>query len=130
MEELKVGPFQYKLVTFIDPRTYHGQWRDVPIREIQVYVGGGEDAAWWTLFHELIHAVDDLFVVGLTEKQVRRLGSGLFMVLKDNHFLREGGLPCVCDPSELSIVHPAPDFTSAGTELPGRGETTPTSSSG
>lgn len=130
MKGLKIGPFQYRLVTFIDPRTYHGQWQDVPAREIQVYVGGGEDAAWWSLFHELIHAADDLFVVGLTEKQVRRLGSGLYMILKDNDLLHPGGLPFVSEPSELSIMHPAPGFTSVCTELPGREEEAPDSSGG
>ena len=37
-----------------------------------------------TLIHELIHAVDEMYHVGLSEKQVIRLGKGIYQVIKDN----------------------------------------------
>jgi len=39
--------------------------------------------------HELIHCIDTIFRVGLTEEQVNQLEAGLYMVLKQNNFLRE-----------------------------------------
>lgn len=42
-----------------------------------------------TLVHELIHAVDNMCHVGLSEKQVTRLGKGLYQLIKDNPELFE-----------------------------------------
>lgn len=37
-----------------------------------------------TLIHELIHAIDDIFSIGVTEEQVLKLGKGFYQVIKDN----------------------------------------------
>ena len=37
-----------------------------------------------TLIHELVHAVDDMQDIKLTEEQVIKLGTGLYQVIKDN----------------------------------------------
>jgi len=40
------------------------------------------------MWHEVVHAIDDLLHVGLEEKQVDQLGYGIMMVLRDNPALR------------------------------------------
>ena len=37
-----------------------------------------------TLIHECIHAMDDVFAIGLEESQVVKLGSAIYMMLRDN----------------------------------------------
>lgn len=41
------------------------------------------------LLHEMLHAIDVLMCVGLSEDQVTRLSYGLHMALKDNGLLAE-----------------------------------------
>ena len=36
------------------------------------------------LVHEIVHGIDDMFDIGLTEEQVVKLGKGLYQVVKDN----------------------------------------------
>lgn len=43
-----------------------------------------EDQQKCTLVHELVHAVDDMNEIGLTEEQVVKLGKGLYQLIKDN----------------------------------------------
>lgn len=37
-----------------------------------------------TLVHEIIHAMDEMYGIGLKEKQVEKLGNALYMLHKDN----------------------------------------------
>lgn len=37
-----------------------------------------------TLIHEVIHAIDDLNEIDLTEEQVVKLGKGMYQFIKDN----------------------------------------------
>lgn len=37
-----------------------------------------------TLIHESIHAIDDIWELGLSEEQVRKLGKGIFQLLEEN----------------------------------------------
>ncbi|WP_167957958.1 hypothetical protein [Anaerosporobacter faecicola] len=37
-----------------------------------------------TLVHELVHAIDNMNDIGLTEDQVVKLGKGLYQLIKDN----------------------------------------------
>ncbi len=37
-----------------------------------------------TLIHELIHGIDEMYSIGLKEKQVEKLGNGIFMLIRDN----------------------------------------------
>lgn len=42
-----------------------------------------------TLLHELIHAMDEIYSIGLKEKQVEKLGNAFYMLQKDNPELFE-----------------------------------------
>lgn len=43
-----------------------------------------------TLIHEVIHGLDDLYGIGLKEKQVERLGIALYQFIEDNpHIFKE-----------------------------------------
>lgn len=37
-----------------------------------------------TLCHEIIHGLDDMYCIGLKEKQVEKLGNALYMLILDN----------------------------------------------
>ena len=37
-----------------------------------------------TLIHELIHGIDKMYNIGLKEKQVEKLGNGVYMLIRDN----------------------------------------------
>lgn len=37
-----------------------------------------------TLIHEAIHGMDDIFSIGLKEHQVEKLGTAVYMFIKDN----------------------------------------------
>ena len=37
-----------------------------------------------TLMHEMVHGLDDLYSIGLKEKQVEKLGTALYMLVQDN----------------------------------------------
>lgn len=44
----------------------------------------GQETLESTLIHEVLHAIDDMYGVGLTENAVEALGNGIYTVLKDN----------------------------------------------
>lgn len=37
-----------------------------------------------TLMHEMVHGLDELYGIGLKEKQVEKLGTALYMLVRDN----------------------------------------------
>ena len=37
-----------------------------------------------TLVHEMVHALDEIFIIGLKEKQVEKLGNALYALIRDN----------------------------------------------
>ena len=37
-----------------------------------------------TLMHAMVHGLDELYGIGLKEKQVEKLGTALYMLLRDN----------------------------------------------
>ena len=37
-----------------------------------------------TLLHEIIHGLDEMYGIGLKEKQVEKLGTALYMLINDN----------------------------------------------
>ena len=37
-----------------------------------------------TLCHEMLHGLDDMYSIGLKEKQVEKLGHALYMLILDN----------------------------------------------
>lgn len=44
----------------------------------------GEEQTRSTLLHEIVHGLDDLYSIGLKEKQVEKLGTALYMLVRDN----------------------------------------------
>lgn len=43
-----------------------------------------DDAKGETFIHEVIHHIDSKYYIGLKEKQVEKLGSGMYAFLRDN----------------------------------------------
>lgn len=43
-----------------------------------------EEAKEATLMHECVHALDEMYGIGLSEEQVERLGNALYMFIEDN----------------------------------------------
>lgn len=43
-----------------------------------------DEQAEATLLHEIIHGLDELYNIGLKEKQVEKLGTALYMLIRDN----------------------------------------------
>lgn len=43
-----------------------------------------------TLIHEVLHGMDEVYGIGLKEKQVEKLGNTLYMLIKDNPKMFEG----------------------------------------
>lgn len=43
-----------------------------------------------TLIHEVVHGLDDMYGIGLKEKQVEKLGNALYMLIRDNPGMFEG----------------------------------------
>lgn len=37
-----------------------------------------------TFLHEIIHGLDEMYCIGLKEKQVEKLGTALYILLQDN----------------------------------------------
>ena len=37
-----------------------------------------------TLIHELMHGLDEMFNIGLKERQIEKLGNAVYMLIKDN----------------------------------------------
>ena len=52
-------------------------------------VDASEEQKKSTLLHELIHALDEMYGIGLKEKQVEKLGNAFYMLQKDNPELFE-----------------------------------------
>jgi Zn-dependent peptidase ImmA (M78 family) len=43
-----------------------------------------EEAKKATLIHEIVHALDEMYKIGLEEEQVEKLGNALYMLYRDN----------------------------------------------
>ena len=43
-----------------------------------------EEAKKATLIHEIVHALDEMYKIGLEEEQVEKLGNALYMLSRDN----------------------------------------------
>ncbi|WP_270396283.1 hypothetical protein [Mediterraneibacter massiliensis] len=37
-----------------------------------------------TLVHEIVHGLDEMYMIGLKEKQVEKLGNAIYMLIRDN----------------------------------------------
>lgn len=61
----------------------YGQILYVPERII-INSAGSVEQQKATLLHEVIHALDELYGIGLKEEQVEKLGNAMHMLVKDN----------------------------------------------
>lgn len=66
----------------------YGQIHYLP-EKIFLNVDAKEEQKKSTLLHELIHAMDEIYSIGLEEKQVEKLGNAFYMLQKDNPELFE-----------------------------------------
>lgn len=60
-----------------------GQIQYLP-QEIVLNADAEEEQKKATLVHEIVHALDEMYGIGLKEKQVEKLGTALYMLQKDN----------------------------------------------
>lgn len=94
-ESVQVGPFRYT-VEWVDDladeadrnRKLYGQCR-YGEQKILMSKHVNPDSNLATFLHEVCHAIDFMMQAGLKEKQIDRLATGLALVLRDNHLLRE-----------------------------------------
>lgn len=82
-ESVQVGPVAYRVERATLPRNEFGQCNPFLLR-VQVREDLPPAQARSVLLHELLHAVSDVFVAGLKERQVRALEAGLACLLRDN----------------------------------------------
>ncbi len=91
--EVKVGPFTYKvrLVDIVNRERPEliGEVSHETNKEIRLQKALDQDKLESVFIHELLHCIDVFMRLGLTEEQVNQLEAGLYMVLKQNNFLRE-----------------------------------------
>lgn len=66
----------------------YGQIHYLP-EKILLNTDAKEEQKKSTLLHELVHAMDEIYSMGLKEEQVEKLGSALYMLQKDNPDLFE-----------------------------------------
>lgn len=89
--EIKVGPLVIPVVEYdklMDGETQlHGQmnWLEYQIR---LSSHNPDIYKFLTLWHEVIHALNDTHGISLREKQVEALATGIVQILQDNESMR------------------------------------------
>ena len=58
--------------------------------EIHLNVSGSDEQKKATLVHEIIHGMDEMYNIGLKERQVEKLGNAFYMLIKDNPQMFKG----------------------------------------
>lgn len=61
---------------------------DPNTKQIVIKKGMSNKDTAYTFFHELIHAISDIYEIGLTETQVEKLEKVLYYILKPNNMIR------------------------------------------
>ena len=61
----------------------YGQILYVP-EKIMLNLAGSREQQKATLLHEVVHGLDELYGIGLKEEQVEKLGTAMYMLVKDN----------------------------------------------
>lgn len=57
---------------------------DYVAQTITLNSAASEEQSKSTVLHEVVHALDELYIIGLKEKQVEKLGVALYMFIRDN----------------------------------------------
>lgn len=88
MSGIKVGPFTYTVETVLDLRSPEGVgcWGYLASSKhiIQIEQEMIPERAYVALWHEVLHAVDDGYLLGLGEQGVGTLGMVIVQLLQDN----------------------------------------------
>lgn len=94
MEKIKIGYKDYQ-IKYLDPKQVLFDDGTELIGRIEyndniIYLSNrySNDTRNEGLVHEVIHGIDDMYGIGLTEEQVNGLGKGIYTVLKDNGLLK------------------------------------------
>lgn len=53
-------------------------------QQIELNAEISEEQKKSTLIHEIIHALDEMYIIGLEETQVEKLGNAVYMFIRDN----------------------------------------------
>lgn len=61
----------------------YGQVQYLP-QKILLNADSSDEQKQATLVHEVVHAMDEMYAIGLKEKQVEKLGNAFYMLLRDN----------------------------------------------
>lgn len=61
----------------------YGQIEYLP-QKIYLNSKSSEEQRKATLIHEIIHGLDEMYNIGLKEKQVEKLGNAVYMLVRDN----------------------------------------------
>ena len=87
---VKVGPFIYKILEdgAVEQRQLYAE---VYLRTFEIKIDPtiADQKLPVSLWHELLHCLDDIQGMELDEKNVSRLANGIVMLLRDNPWLKE-----------------------------------------
>lgn len=68
----------------------YGQIRYLP-EKIYLNAQSSEKRKEASLIHEIIHGIDEMYFIGLKEKQIEKLGNALYVLIQDNPNMFERG---------------------------------------
>ncbi len=93
-DKVRVGPYDYrvtqhKVVMSDDNHKLCGQC-DYEQQIIRVGKGMAAQTQETTLLHECFHAMNELYQLGLKERQIAVLAPAMLSFLRDNDLLKEG----------------------------------------
>ena len=83
-----IGPMSCAVVEVPDLRNadgarLYGEYSPLP-SEIRLHPGIDPGKRKAVIVHEAIHAIDDVYCIGLSEKQTHRLATAVTMMVRDN----------------------------------------------
>ncbi len=92
-ETVRIGPYDYAVqleekVLGDQNQELYGHIIYGP-QQIKIQSGLSAERTAAIFFHEVLHGIDELLSIGLSEKQVARLAPALLTFLRDNKLLRE-----------------------------------------
>lgn len=86
LNKVKIGCFQYDVIEVENVSRFESRKGEIDFfnRVIKIDSGMTYQDKQESLFHEIIHGIDEFMNIGLEEAQVKKLGAALAMVLTDN----------------------------------------------
>lgn len=90
MDKIKIGYKTYEIKKeksstnlFIEGSELYGQI-DFKNKVITLNNDYDDEQLEVTLYHEILHGIDDMYNIDLTEKQVEMISKGIYILLTDN----------------------------------------------